>query len=212
VLLSACVSHPDPAVRRACAYGLWELSVPAALPAARTLLRDADDKVRLEAIAVAFHLPEEKTLAEVMTRRRGAKGEEAERIDELTASLASWTGSSREGLAAGDAAALRSAAAAYWKRRDHFFDPRPGDRALTRAELDAELSRWERSGHVGGDGEALARAILAVSRPDDLAALLRARGQVLLRQSDECLEDARLLERVIRVVQRRALGHPKPNE
>jgi len=54
--------------------------------------------------------------------------------------------------------------------------------------------------------------VLAVARAEDLPTFYRARGRVLLRQSDECLDEARWLERVARVVHRRAAGSPKPNE
>ncbi len=211
-LFLACAARPEVEVRRACAYGLWELSVPATTPALRKLLDDADDGVRLEAISAAFHLADEEGMAAVVRRRKAAKGEEAARIDEFFGHVAEGAGVEASALAGGDAAAWRKALAAYWARRDHFFDRQPGDPALSRGELERRLARWEKEGRVERPGAPELRAVLAVARAEDLPAIHRARGRVLLRQSDECLDEARWLERIARVVHRRAVGNPKPNE
>jgi HEAT repeat protein len=207
-----CAARPEVEIRRACAYGLWELSVPATTPAIRRLLDDASDLVRLEAISAAFHLADEDGMAAVIRRRKAAKGEEAARIDGFVGDLAKDVGMQASALAAGDAAAWRKALAAYWKRRDHFFDRKPGDPALSRVELEKLLARSEKEGRVEAHGAGELRAVLGVARAEDLPAIHAARGRVLLRQSDECLDEARWLERIARVVHRRAVRNPKPNE
>lgn len=211
-LFLACAARPELEVRRACAYGLWELSVPATAPAIRKLLDDADDAVRMEAISAAFHLADEEGMAAVVRRRRVAKGEEAERIDQFVGQLAEEVGVEAPALAGDDRAAWRAALAAYWARRDHFFDRQAGDLSLSRSELQERLARWAKEGRVDRPGPGELRAVLAVARSEDLPAIHRARGRVLLRQSDECVDEARWLERIARVVHRRAAGHPKPNE
>jgi hypothetical protein len=115
-------------------------------------------------------------------------------------------------LAGGDADAWKKAIAAYWARRDHVFDRLPEDPALSRRDLEAQLARWEKDGRVERTGAGELRAVLAVARDGDLPAIHSARGRVLLRQSDECLDEAAWLERLARVVHRRAIGNPKPNE
>lgn len=209
-LLARFARAADVEVRRACAYGLWELSVPATAPAVRALLGDSDEPARREALTVAFRLPDDETLAAVVARRRAADGDEAARIDEWLAAMARGGGVTREALAQGDAAARRKVVAAYWDRSDRELERRAGDPALSRAELEAALARWEKGGRVQGAGPGLARAVLAVARPADVEALLRVRGRVLLRQSDECFPEVQWLDGLLRVLQRRALGHPKP--
>lgn len=211
-LFLACAARPEVEVRRACAYGLWELSVPGTTSAIRTLLDDADDLVRMEAISAAFHLADGEGMAAVMRRRQIAKGDEAARIDELVGQVAEDAGIERTALVSGDAIAWKKAVAAYWARRDHVFDPRPGDPVLSGDELAKRLTRWEKEGRVDRPGAGELRAVLAVARAEDLPAIHAARGRVLLRQSDECVDEARWLQRIARVVHRRAVGNPKPNE
>jgi hypothetical protein len=211
-LLVACAARPEVEARRACAFGLWELSVPATTPAIRKLLDDADDLVRGEAISAAFHLADEEGMAAVLRRRKGAKGKEAERIDQFIGSMAKEAGVEASVLAAGDAAAWRKALASYWAKRDRVFDRQPGDPALSRGDFEKGLARWEKQGRVERAGPGELRAVLAVARAEDLPAIHRARGRVLLRQSDECLDETQWLERIARVVHRRTVGNPKPNE
>jgi len=202
-------------VRHACAYGLYELGDPAGAPTLRSLLADPDERVRGEALLGVFHLLDEEGARAVLARRRAAAAPaEREAVAKRLDELARESGVSAELLGSGEEAAWKEAIAAYWRKRDHFFDLRPDDRRLGAAELREALARWDRQRtiHDAESGWIEHRHVLSVATAEDVPALRSLRGRILERHSDEALHELRIIDRLIQVLQRRKMGARKPNE
>jgi hypothetical protein len=104
---------------------------------------------------------------------------------------------------------------AYWRKRDGYFALQPGDRALSRPDLLRALEQWDRSGRLGADDWTSfieSRHVLSVATPDDIPKLISVRGRLLGRHSDEALEEVQTVDRIVKVLRRRAAGATKPNE
>jgi hypothetical protein len=56
------------------------------------------------------------------------------------------------------------------------------------------------------------RHVLSVATPDDIPKLISVRGRLLGRHSDEALEEVQTVDRIVKVLRRRAAGATKPNE
>jgi HEAT repeat protein len=214
-LIERFASDPRSDVRHSAAFALYELGDPASTPTLRRLLADSEPRVRGEAIAGLFHLVDEDGAAALLAHHRGPAGP-AERatIARFVQELAEELEVPAAPLMSADPGAWKNAIAEYWRRRDHFFDLRPGDRALTRRELDAALARWNAAGRIEDEETSWVehRHVLSVATPADILALLSIRGRVLERHSDEALAEVAILDRLTNVLHRRRVGAKKPNE
>jgi HEAT repeat protein len=215
-LLVQLTKHANADVRQAAAYALYEYGDPQTAPVLRPLLADADTDVRQEAIAGVCHLIDREGAQAVLALRQRAAADSPERtaIDKLFGALASETGADLERLKSGERATWAQAIDKYWAQRDALFELRPGDHKLSRADLMRALAGWEKAGRItGGEFEWVEeRHVLSVALPSDLPALLSVRGRILMRHSDEALEELEHWDRVISVLHRRRMGAPKPNE
>jgi hypothetical protein len=208
-------ASPDAKARFQAAYALYEFGDPATTPALRKLLADPDEEVRMEAISGIFHLIDAAGAKALVARRRDPKASKAEveRIDAMLDKIAD--GADLAPLKAGDERAWASVISAYWRKRDGYFALQPGDRALSRPDLLRALEQWDRSGRLGADDWTSfieSRHVLSVATPDDIPKLISVRGRLLGRHSDEALEEVQTVDRIVKVLRRRAAGATKPNE
>ncbi len=218
-VLVALADSPDTETRRVGAFALYEYGDPATAPTLRKLLTDPAPAVRIEAIAGVFHLIDTDGARALIQRRKDPQipQDEAEKIDAMIAGVARDTAVDRAALAAGDARLWQTAIAKYWKDRDAFFALRPGDRRLTRDELERALELWTQAGRLAAyppDWTAWieTRHLLSVTTAADIPKLVAVRGSILRRHSDEALEEIGLVDRMLLVLRRRAAGAAKPNE
>jgi hypothetical protein len=214
-LIERFAADPRADVRHASAFALYELGDPASTPVLRRLLDDPEERVRKEAIAGLFHLIDADGARAILARHRAsADPAEREAIERFVQDLAEEVDAPSAPLMSGDPGAWANAIAAYWRKRDHFFDLGPEDRALTRRELVDALARWNAAGTIEEEETRWVehRHVLSVATADDIPALLSIRGRVLERHSDEALEEVKIIDRLTQVLHRRRMGAKKPNE
>ncbi len=209
-LFLACPGREPAEVRRVCAYGAVELGDPALVPAFLKLATDEDAQVRREAVIGLLRLPTVEGGRVVLAALK-EMGEEAKGLEQQLRDMGRWNDVDGDALLRGEEDAWKRLAASELERTSRTLARRPGDPVMTRASLEKTVATWEKEGRVGGDLEAQTRSLLAIATPDDLPALFRARARVLLRQSDESMDELEFLEHVIKVLDRRRLGVKYPN-
>jgi HEAT repeat protein len=212
-------ASPDGKTRWRSAYLLYEHGDPASAPTLRRLLTDADQQVRLEAVAGVFHLIDAEGGRALMDSCRAAapSSPEREKIDGMLAEFARETGVERASLEGGARAAWEPAVQAYWKKRDTLFALRPGDRKLDRPELLRALAHWGEAGSLSPEEHDWtswieSRHVLSIAEPGDVPRLVSVRSAILRRQNDEIAEELKVVDRMIGVLRRRAAGAAKANE
>ena len=89
--------------------------------------------------------------------------------------------------------------AAACKKQEQRYVLAPTDRRLTRAEFLRAAAEWQKNHRITGGHYAWVedRHVLAVATADDIPLLLDVRAYVCQRVSDECLDEVRILDRVI---------------
>jgi hypothetical protein len=217
--LDALARSPDAATRRLAATGLRLHGDPASGPTLRKLLADPDPGVRLEAMTGVFHLIDAAGGRAVMARRSDPRTppDEAQRIDKLIQQLALDVGEDPTALKDGGARAWQSAIAKCWKQRDARFALDGGERRLSHDALVTALDQWERRERLPADDADETswinkRQVLSVATPADLPKLISVRAHILHRQSDEALDEVRIVDGIARVLRRRAVHAAKPND
>jgi hypothetical protein len=214
--LVRAAASPDPEIRRSAAYALYELDDPATAPTLRRLLADPREEVRIAAMAGVFHLLDPAGAAALIAHaaKLGGRGgdergsKEADQYDKLLEAFAEASYSDAGELRRGDRGAWREAVGRYRSMRDTLFVPRPGDRRLSRPELERAFEEWEREGRLAGSAFAWVepRHLLAVARPADIPRMLSVRGALCAHPSEAALAEVEAWDRLLAVLNHRRVG------
>jgi len=214
LLLERHLADKRPVVRASAAFALYELGDPASNPALRRMLADGDDQTRAEVIGSLFHTLDRDNARAIVKHRKDAKCPEGDReiIGKLVERLAELTGVDQAPLLGGDERKWKQAIATYWSKRDRRFALGPGERTLTRGELQAALAEWSESASITGGKWAWVESpqVLAVATAEDIPGLLAVRARLFFRQSDEMLYEVAIIDRLLEVLHRRQIGAARP--
>jgi hypothetical protein len=214
--LVRAAASPDPEVRRSAAYALYELDDPATAPTLRRLLADPREEVRIAAMAGVFHLLDPAGATALIAHgaklgkragdERGSK--EADQYDKLLEAFAEASYSDADELRKGDRSAWREAVGRYRSMRDTLFVPRPGDRKLTRQELERAFEEWEREGRLAGSAFAWIepRHLLAAATPADIPRMLSVRGALCRQPSEAAMAEVEAWDRLLAVLNHRRVA------
>jgi len=200
------LASADPLDAAAFAYAVYEYEDLRAVPHLVPLLETPDDALRNEAVACLAHLVTPEGLA-ALRKRSTAPADAPEGVKETAsacqrnvAGALERMGLTWEAYAAKPAEEKASLLAALRGRMDEAFVPRPDDRKLTHDDLVKAAAEWKANHRItGGTYEWVEeRHVLAAAAPADIDLLVDVKAALVLRLSDECLYETRMLDGLIR--------------
>jgi HEAT repeat protein len=218
-LLVAESEHADAARRWTATFALYEHGSPRNGATLRRLLRDTDEEVRAEAIAALFHTIDLDGAKALIERSRAKDFGAAERakFDRLIKSFAVEARSTEARLREGNTAEWKAAISRYSENRRRFFELGALEKCPSQDELAKAIAHWDELGRLGvAENDWTYRIesqhVLCAARPEDVAGLVRVRGSILRRQSDEAMNEVHIVDRILEVLGRRDAGAERPNE
>lgn len=199
--LAAGLKSKDPKEMIHFAFAIYEYDDLRAVPALVELLDSPEDAVRLEVTGALVHLLTPEAL-EGLRRRCGvaANPREREGCARIVGGLLNELGLTLEAYNAKPAEEKARLLAGLREKREAKYRATPNDRPLTHDDLFKAAASWQAAGRITGGayGWVEGRHVMVAATADDIPLLLAVKAKCYLRLSDECLEEARTLDLLVR--------------
>jgi hypothetical protein len=197
--LVAGLQDEDPGIAFAHASALFEYEDLRAVPALLAVADSDDDRLRGEVLVALGHLPTPEGLGKLGSLLPKADAQvrfafENQVMPALRSVDLTW-----KAFSAMTEQDQRAALALAREAAEEEYALQEDDRELSHAELLKAAEDWiARHRITGGDYEWVeTRHVLAAATPADVPLLLDVRGACFTRLSDECLDEAQLLDRIL---------------